>query len=91
MPLTWRLEVETKGCSVESLPGKDFGGRVDERLIANRIVTDVNLGVASSQVQAAAQLRDGNLPMVDSLDSELIRNRLGRFRYRVPFSVAGQN
>lgn len=80
--------VENKdGLVIILLPGEDLGRGVDNVLVSHGIIADVNLGVAAVENEVASQLRDLNVAMVDSLDSEAVRDRVGRLVIGMPRDV----
>ena len=58
------------------LPREDLSRRVDQILITHRIITQMDLRVPPVQDQAATQLRDLDITIVDGIHRQFIRHRL---------------
>ena len=75
------------GLVVILLPSEDLGRGVDDVLVSHRIIADVDLGVTAVENKVASQLRDLNFTVVDSLDSEAVRDGVGRVVLGMPRDV----
>lgn len=83
-----RSTVQDKNCLVVVLlPGEDLSGRVNDVLVADRVVADVDLGVATVHYQTATVLGDLNIAVIDGADLQAILHGVCRAVLRVAGDV----
>jgi hypothetical protein len=75
------------GLIIVLLPGEDLSGRVNDVLVADGIIADVDLRVATVHDQAAAILGDLNIAIIDSANLQTVFHGFGRAVLRVARDV----